>query len=487
MKLTKWDRFLAGVFPRWGTARIRARAAAEEFVRSYEAAARGRRTDSWGRSRGDANSMISRAGDELRAIARNLERNNGRVARAIAVIADNVVGWGIVPRPPDADVSARWKSWAESRTCDFDGRLTFYGLQHLVMATVVRDGEVLVRRRWVNGNMCLQVIESDWLDRTRDMVLPGGGSIVGGIELNAQQQRVAYHLFRSHPGSSTTVAQASERVPVSEVEHVFEVLRPGQLRGASWFATAILKLNDLDDYEDAELVRQKIAACFAAFVTDPSGTAAPLGAVATDTPTVESFEPGMITHLKPGQDVAFATPPVPAPDEWVTRQLQAIAAALGVTYEDLTGDYSRVNFSSARMGRIAHSSRVRAWQTKVMLPTFCETVWRWFVEAGSMFGEFRADITTDWTCSPLPMIEPDREGLAYSRLVRNGVMTPSDVIREQGGDPESHWISYAADMTRLDKLGIKLDCDVRAVSQAGLTQERAGLTAKSAAANDEQS
>ena len=49
--------------------------------------------------------------------------------------------------------------------------------------------------------------------------------------------------------------------------HLFDRLRPGQVRGVPWFAPVILKLRDLDEYDDAELVRKKIEACFAAFVT----------------------------------------------------------------------------------------------------------------------------------------------------------------------------------------------------------------------------
>lgn len=60
------------------------------------------------------------------------------------------------------------------------------------------------------------------------------------------------------------------------------------------------------------------------------------------------------------------------------------------------------------------------------------------------------------------------------RSVRSGQKTFSGMVREQGLDPDVHFDEYAKDLERLDKLGIKLDSDVRAVSQAGLTQERVG-------------
>jgi capsid protein len=57
------------------------------------------------------------------------------------------------------------------------------------------------------------------------------------------------------------------RVPASEIIHLFRVLRPGQIRGEPWLARALVKLNELDQYDDAELVRKKTAAMFAGFIT----------------------------------------------------------------------------------------------------------------------------------------------------------------------------------------------------------------------------
>ena len=81
---------------------------------------------------------------------------------------------------------------------------------------------------------------------------------------------------RQHPGCLTlTNWQAgfiSKPIPAESVLHVYKKDRPGQVRGVTWLAPVILKLRDLDEYEDAELVRKKIEACFAAFVISPDGS-----------------------------------------------------------------------------------------------------------------------------------------------------------------------------------------------------------------------
>ena len=131
------DRLLLSVAPNWALSRIRARAAAKVMARHFEAAQPGRRTSGWHRSAGDANAANLPSLAALRYLARDLRRNNGWARNGIRVIGRNTVGWGIVPKPTGASDGARtrareiWKSWAESKECDADGRMTFYGLQRL--------------------------------------------------------------------------------------------------------------------------------------------------------------------------------------------------------------------------------------------------------------------------------------------------------------------------------------------------------------------
>ena len=57
------------------------------------------------------------------------------------------------------------------------------------------------------------------------------------------------------------------RVPAAEVMHLFRSLRPGQLRGVPWMANALVRLWELDQYDDAELLRKKFAAMMMGFIT----------------------------------------------------------------------------------------------------------------------------------------------------------------------------------------------------------------------------
>jgi lambda family phage portal protein len=496
-KTTALDRALLAIAPKWALARMQSRAAAIVLARNYEAAAGGRRTQNWGRQVSDANAAAGPALASLRALSRDLLRNNAWARNGRRVITRNVVGWGITPKAlaGPAALSQAWKKWAGSTQCDAAGRLTFSGLQKLAMSSIFDGGEVLIRRRWRRPDdgfalpMQLQVLEPDHLDTSRNNVQgTQGGMVYYGIEYDAIGRRVAYWLFDQHPGAAVSLGAVSRRIPASEVIHAFDLERAGQERGVPWLAAAIGNLRDFDEFEDAELMKQKIAACMTMFVTDVDGTGTGIAepSTGTDDPLVETMEPGMVIYGKPGQDVKFGVPP-PATDlGFSARTLRRIAAAIGITYEDQTGDYSQVNFSSSRMARIAHWGNVYDWQWNLMIPQVCVPAWEWAMEAAVFAGIISSTAElpgAEWTPTPMAMTDPDKEARANVVMVRSGQKTLSQVIREQGGDPEAQLEEYAEDLAKLDAKGIILDIDARKVTQAGLTQQVAKPSGSGGAAD----
>ncbi len=486
-KLSWWDRFLVGLAPRWGLGRVHAKAK----LRSYEAAGGGRRTTGWHSPSTDANSAGAPSIAKLRELARDARRNNGWARRGIQVISANTVGRGINARAHAqstdlaAEAQALWKEWAESVSCDYDGRMPFTGLQYLAMDAIVESGEVLILREAANSSdglpstipLRIRVLEPDYLDVFKQGSTKDGGQIVQGIELDGKGRRVAYWIYNQHPGATggfglmTARGLSSRRVPASDVIHVYLVERPGQMRGVSWLAAAIAKLNDFDDYDDALLMQAKIASCFGALVTDPTGESRRLGDDDDDDDDLEGFEPGQIQYLKPHQEVSFAQPPSKSDHGGFSEtQLRRIAASLGVTYEDLTMDYSKVNFSSARMARMSHWQNIHHWRRNMLIPQLCNGVFRWAMEMASSMNNWPEVPKAKWSAAPMPMISPEKEGLAIQRNIRTGIKTLFGAIQEQGEDPDTHLAEYAEGNAMLDSLGIVLDSDARKVSAAGMSQ-----------------
>jgi lambda family phage portal protein len=429
------------------------------MARHFEAASVGRRTEGWPRKLTDANAAASgQSLAYLRAQARDDVRNNPWARRGLRRIKTSTVGWGIRPKAMGHGaelVTQLWKKWGETTQCDAAGRLTFYGLQGLVMRTVVESGECLIRRRMrlpTDGlavPMQLQVLEPDYLDTSMDGVKGSeGGDIIQGVEFDAIGRRVAYWLFDKHPGGRNATSPRSRRIPAVGVLHVFDQERAGQVRGPSWFASVDVRLHEFDQFEDATLMKQKIAACLAAFVTDV-GDGIGLGATKTDSKgqSIDALEPGMIVNLPAGKDVTIANPPTASDHQsFSTTQLRAIAAGLGVTYEDLTGDFSQSNYSSARMGRNGFMADVHDWRWNMLIPQFCAPGLGMDARRADPRGEEVEDAPAEWTPPPLPMLDPDKDSKATTSAVRAGQMTHDEMVREQGYDPDAYWGEYAASL-----------------------------------------
>ena len=481
--MTWLDRAIAWIAPGWG----RSRAQARLMARHYESVVAGYRTDGWYHRDTDANVAASGlALSRLRSQARDLVRNNPWARRALRRLATNTVGLGIRPKATGAGanrVMDLWKLWAETTQCDAAGRLTMYGLQRLVMRTVAEAGEVIVLRRFRRPEdglavpLQLQVLEPDYIDTGKDGILgQAGGPIIQGIEFDQIGRRVAYWLFEQHPGGNVAMTSPiSRRVDAERVLHIYDQERAGQVRGPSWFASVDVRLHEFHLFEDATLKKQGAAACMAGFIVDndQSGDPVPTPQAGTDVrgrPT-GILEPGMIIPLPPGRDIKFTNPPATNDHQsYSATALRGVAAGVGVTYEDLTGDYSQTNYSSGRMGRIAHRGDVEDWQWNMLIPQFCHPTWMWMLTAMQLAGERVAVAPADWHPSPMPILEPAMEIKAYAEAVRNGFMTWPQVIRELGYDPREQLAEIERNNQALDKGGIVLDCDPRRVSSSGQQQ-----------------
>ncbi|HLZ78818.1 MAG TPA: phage portal protein [Sphingomonas sp.] len=436
------------------------------------------RTHGWKRNGRDANAELHPAAMyALRGIARELVRNNPFAERAVAGIANNMVGAGITFQIRrngvlDKDLTALAKKHFESTDCDAEGRHNFYGLQLIAAREIVTGGAAVARRRWrkkkdgLTVPFQIQLLESDYINMMLSAPSVGGGVRMQGVELDAIGRRTGYWLYAKHPGSVLPLSLDTSLIPANDVAHVFRATRPEAVHGPTWFAPVIVRMKDFGDYEDAQLVRQKIASCYTVFKIGEDGSDEELED--SDEPGLEAVEPGIIETLPPGTDVKFAEPPgVDGYDAYSRVSLHAIAAGLGVPYELLTGDLSGVNFSSGRMGWLEFQRSIDSWQWNFFIPQFCVPAGQWFLDAVAMTGQDVTGCEFVWTPPAREMIDPATEVPANRDAVRAGQKTPSQVVRERGEDPETFFAEFAADMKRFDDLGLVLDCDPRRVTQVG--------------------
>lgn len=463
------DKTIGYINPKAGAERARYRLAQKlisEQERKYNAAASGRRTDSWTASGSSQNAENELALERLRNRSRDLSRNNPYARRAVKAIATNTIGAGIRPKVVEefASMAERfnkmWNDWGETTECDYDGVHNYYGLQRLAMRTIAESGEALVlRRNSGKYGLQLQVVEGDFIDHSRNQTLANGGYIIQGVEFNQKGKRVAYWMFDQHPGDTYRIMPTSHRVSSDTLTHIYFVERPGQARGIPFGTSSMMRMYDFDEYEDAQLIRQKVAACFAAFVQNPDGGMPSKG---EEIERAGHIEPGIIEYLKPGQTVTFGSPPAAEGYDIYSRtMLRSIASGYDVTYEVMTGDLSNVNFSSGRMGWIEFHRSVQEWQDQMMIPMFCGPTMDWLLKVALIGGHLNSPIRVSWTPPRREMIDPTKEINAMMEAVRNGFKSWPEAVREMGYDPEEILSEIQSTNKKWDSMGIMLDCDGR--------------------------
>ena len=457
---------------------------------TYDGVGGGRRAVAWQVGNPGAVAALAFTQHELRAKSRDLARRNAWAAAGIEAFVANAIGTGIKPQSMVQDPAVReaihalWWDWVEE--ADAAGLTDFYGLQALACRAMLEGGEALVRLRWrrpedgLPVGLQLQVLEPEHLPTTLNRDLPSGHVIRAGIEFDRLGRRVAYHLHRSHPGDgslapmSGTGGMETVRVPADEVIHLFRPLRPGQIRGEPWLARALVKLHELDQYDDAELVRKKTAAMFAGFVTRDQPEDALMGEGPADASgaALAGLEPGTLQILEPGEDVKFSQPADVGGSyaEFMRQQFRAVAAAMGITYEMLTGDLTQVNYSSIRAGLLEFRRRCEAIQHGVIVHQLCRPVWRAWMEQAVLEGALslpgyarrrRAYQAAKWIPQGWQWVDPLKEFNALKLAIRAGLMSRSEAISAYGYDAEDIDREIAADNRRADELGLVFDSDPR--------------------------
>jgi lambda family phage portal protein len=214
---------------------------------AYDGAGHGKRLGNWYPSSSSINTLLASSLSTLRTRSHDLVRKNPYAANAVDSIVSNCIGTGIKPQSKSKDSAFRkaiqelWLYWTDE--ADAAGLCDFYGLQSLVLRSVIESGECFVRLKIDKSNatvpLKLQVLESEHLDSSRDGALPNGNVVRSGIEFDKSGKRVAYYLYREHPGESSLLTNLnidSVRIPAKEILHIYKPLRPGQIRGEPWLS-----------------------------------------------------------------------------------------------------------------------------------------------------------------------------------------------------------------------------------------------------------
>lgn len=506
LRLTKLDRLVGWFSPRRGLARARARTALtalpELQARFYDAARASRQTYGWLAGLTSANAETWGGLAVLRARSRELVRNNPHARKAISSLVNNCIGTGIRIRAKTGDAALDKRVNALfadefGKNCDVEGHYHFAGLQKLAVRSFFEGGEAIFLRRpqakssGLKVPLQYQVIEGDFLDHNKNIVLADGGRIVQGIESDRANKRRAYWMFSDHPGDAPYIRYGgltAHRVGADGVIHLYEKERPGQQRGVAWMYAAMITLRELNTYEEAELIRKRLEACFAGFVVNPEAMADPSTGEVSVTPgitdlagnKVEAIEPGMMAYLRGGSDIKFSTPSASAGyADYKRAQLHSASAGCLVTYELMTGDLSHVNYSSIRAGMLEYRRLMSELQWLTIIPVAVEPIWHDFIDFAVAAGQLPSD--TPYGCAYAPPVfesaDPLKDDAADLIEVRSGFNSLPNAIAARGHDPDEILAEQAAFLDKARGLGLILDSDPAQVAKTGVAQPNTSVVA----------
>jgi lambda family phage portal protein len=259
------------------------------------------------------------------------------------------------------------------KRCDAQRKLTGQGIFRLAGRTFSTLNETCAAMMWRPEPLgryatCVLMVDPERLSNPYDA--PDLGNMRGGIEFSDIGEPLAYHVRQAHPGDwyQTQKTMAWERIPRQTAWgrplfiHGFEAEREGQSRAISPFACLVPLLRMIARYAQLELNNAAVNALMAAFLTS---NLPPAEAASQLTPNGSSIADKRVNHYlkNPPTFAGVRIPVLQIGDEvkmnasprahtafplFLTAFLQRVASARGISYEQLSMDWSKTNYSSAR-------------------------------------------------------------------------------------------------------------------------------------------
>lgn len=444
--------------------------------------------------------------DRIVARVRDLVRNDGWASGAVTRILDNAIGATFRPiAKPDyralqamtglktfdaqwaseygRAVEANFRTWANdpAKYCDVERAQTFSQMQRLGFRHKIVDGDALAVMSWLPARVspgraryatAVHVIDPDRL--SNPMLVFDTLHMRGGCEVDENGATIAYHFREAHQGDWWAGAKSITwtRVPREKswgrpvVVHDFDRDRASQHRGGAGVLTpVIMRLRMLAKYDTAELDAALVNAIFSAYIESPfdhSMLQDMLGE--TDLSAYQSgradfhderrlvINGNKIPTLYPGEKMGQVNPARPAGNfpEFESAVLRNAAGALGLSAQQMSNNWSDVNYSSAR------GAMLEAWKTLTRRRTdfaigYSQPIFAcWLEEAHEVddlplpagapeYYEARAAYSAArWIGPPKGWIDPVAEMQGAFISLSMGLSTLQDEAADQGVDYEEN-------------------------------------------------
>lgn len=447
---------------------------------------------SWGKSVTTIDQAIHDDWESLVARSREQYANNGYVKRFVNLCQTNIVGeQGVSVQSTVVDarnvpdvavqrlIESEWANFSQSVTPCGMSRADF---ESLVIQGCAIDGEVFVRpivsksaRYGVQFTLVDPILCPVWYHDSDK-------NIRHGIEYDKSGKPIAYY-FSDAPIKrsiwSTQMAQMGEkltRVSASQIWHIFLPEWVGQKRGVPWVAGALGQLKNIDGYVEAAILNARVGATKMGFF-ETTGSGEYVGEEDALGNLVMEAEPGSFEVLPEGLKLSTWNPDYPHQQfgEFLTANLKCVAATLGVANHSLTGDMSGVNYSSARIASLDERDMWKmkqAWLIHRLVRPMFEIFITYSIDMGKL--SFNGNpmreqpehyFAANYQGRRWQWVDPQKEVVGAKEAVSMNTKSLSDIIREQGKDPETVWREIAKERQMLDSLGISYETMRNEVTQ----------------------
>ena len=436
-----------------------------------------------------ADDIITMNQRPLVARSRQLAMTNDYARGFLRMCRQNIVGHqGITlqGQARDADgtldelandaIEADFKAWGDRRNCDVTGKRSLRQILNRAVDDAATNGEFMVRmvhgRDLNDWGFALQVLDPQRcpVDFNEDK-LPGGRFIRQGIEFNQWGRPLRYLFSTLDPSAAeyTFHGRHFVTVPAAEVLHGYLEDLVGQRRGLPWMVTAVLRMHNLDGFEKAALVNARVSAAKGGFFEWEEGFGPSDDDGDEHEPLYLDAEPGSYQELPPGLKFRGWDPQFPNGDlaPFSKQMLRGISTGLGVAYNSLANDLEGVNFSSIRQGVLTereHWKDMQEWLIESLLePLFQAWLPLALLKGIRLQGTNGATLRADrldkyrehtWQARRWDWVDPDKDSKTAARDISNKIKSPSQVIRERGGDPRAVWRQWAKDRESMIEAGI---------------------------------
>lgn len=448
----------------------------------------------------------------LRQRSRSLYMSAPLAVSAIKTNRTNIVGEGLrLKSTIDADFlrmtpeqAAEWQRsaerefelWAQSKFCDSTRVNNFYEIQQVACMSWLMNGDACVLleygrpTRVLPYGLRLHLIESDRVstpDSTGNNVYlyatnpETKNRIFNGVEVDRNNQVVAYHICSAYPNSSLytkkewkRVKAFGEKTGIPNVLMIYETERAEQYRGVPYLAPVIESLKQLTRYAEAEQMAAVINGFFTVFIKSTRGTSEIgfTGVVDEDeriTGDDVNYEmgPGLVNVLRPNEEIEIADAKRPSSnfDAFVTSLAKYVGAALEIPVEILTKQFSS-NYSASRAALLEAWKAFRmkrAW----LAADFCQPVYEIFLSEAIASNRLKAPgffldplirkayCGAQWNGPAQGLIDPVKEVNAAEKRISIGLSTRQrETIEMTGGDFDSNVAQLAREKQMMKAAGI---------------------------------